>query len=57
MGLRSRNKRLAEFQLASLTDIVFLLLIFFVLTSSIVRTCFSEISVPVGLLGEHKYVI
>lgn len=36
MGLQARNKRLAEFQLASLTDIIFLLLIFFLLTSSIV---------------------
>jgi biopolymer transport protein ExbD len=36
MGLKARNKRLTEFQMASLTDIIFLLLIFFVLTSSIV---------------------
>ena len=46
MGLRSRNKRLAEFQLASLTDIVFLLLIFFVLTSSIVSPNAINILLP-----------
>ena len=46
MGLRSRNKRLAEFQLASLTDIVFLLLIFFVLTSSIVSPIALNILLP-----------
>ena len=46
MGLRSRNKRLAEFQLASLTDIVFLLLIFFVLTSSIVSPNALNILLP-----------
>jgi biopolymer transport protein ExbD len=46
MGLRSRNKRLAEFQLASLTDIIFLLLIFFVLTSSIVSPNALNILLP-----------
>lgn len=46
MGLRSRNKRLAEFQLASLTDIIFLLLIFFVLTSSIVAPNALNILLP-----------
>jgi biopolymer transport protein ExbD len=35
MGLKKRNKANAEFNLSSLTDIVFLLLIFFMLTSSL----------------------
>lgn len=35
MGLKKRNKASAEFNLSSLTDIVFLLLIFFMLTSSL----------------------
>ena len=36
MGLKKSNKVSAEFSMSSLTDIIFLLLIFFMLTSSIV---------------------
>ena len=36
MGLRSRNKVSANFNMSSMTDIVFLLLIFFMLTSTLV---------------------
>lgn len=36
MNLKSRNKRSVEFSMASMTDIVFLLLIFFMLTSTLV---------------------
>ena len=36
MGLKKRNKANAEFNMSSLTDIIFLLLIFFMLTSSMV---------------------
>jgi biopolymer transport protein ExbD len=36
MNLRGRNK--AEFNMSSMTDIVFLLLIFFMLTSTMVTT-------------------
>lgn len=36
MGLKKRNKVSAEFNMSSLTDIIFLLLIFFMLTSSLV---------------------
>jgi len=46
MALKARNKRLTEFQLASLTDIIFLLLIFFVLTSSIVSPNALNILLP-----------
>ena len=36
MGLRSRNKITPNFNMSSMTDIVFLLLIFFMLTSTLV---------------------
>lgn len=36
MGLKKRQKVSAEFSMSSLTDIIFLLLIFFMLTSSMV---------------------
>lgn len=37
MGLKKKNKVSAEFSMSSLTDIIFLLLIFFMLTSNFVR--------------------
>jgi biopolymer transport protein ExbD len=37
MGLKKRNKVSAEFSMSSLTDIIFLLLIFFMLTSSLIQ--------------------
>ncbi len=37
MGIKKRNKVSAEFSMSSLTDIIFLLLIFFMLTSTLVR--------------------
>ena len=37
MGLKQRNKPNAEFSMSSLTDIIFLLLIFFMLTSTLVK--------------------
>ena len=37
MGLKKSNTAIAEFNMSSLTDIVFLLLIFFMLTSSVVN--------------------
>lgn len=36
MNLKTRNKRNVDFNMASMTDIVFLLLIFFMLTSTLV---------------------
>jgi len=36
MGLKKRNEVSAEFNMSSLTDIIFLLLIFFMLTSTLV---------------------
>ena len=37
MGLKNQSKVSAEFSMSSLTDIIFLLLIFFMLTSSLVK--------------------
>ena len=37
MGIKKRNKISAEFSMSSLTDIIFLLLIFFMLTSTLIR--------------------
>ena len=37
MGLKKRSKVSSEFSMSSLTDIIFLLLIFFMLTSNFVR--------------------
>lgn len=37
MGLKNRNKVSAEFSMSSLTDIIFLLLIFFMLTSTLIK--------------------
>ncbi|MCB9284000.1 MAG: biopolymer transporter ExbD [Lewinellaceae bacterium] len=37
MGLKKRNRANAEFSMSSLTDIIFLLLIFFMLTSTLVK--------------------
>ena len=36
MAIQTRNKRKAEFSMASMSDLVFLLLIFFMLTSTLV---------------------
>lgn len=44
MGLKKRAKVSAEFSMSSLTDIIFLLLIFFMLTSSLVR--FDQFDLP-----------
>jgi len=37
MAVKKRNKTSAEFSMSSLTDIIFLLLIFFMLTSSVIQ--------------------
>jgi biopolymer transport protein ExbD len=48
MGLKKRNKVSAEFNLSSLTDIVFLLLIFFMLTSSLTSPNVKNLKRPVS---------
>jgi biopolymer transport protein ExbD len=46
MNLRGRNKVSAEFSMSSMTDIVFLLLIFFMLTSTLVTTSAHDLILP-----------
>jgi len=46
MNLRNRNKVDASFSMSSMTDIVFLLLIFFMLTSTLVTTNALELVLP-----------
>lgn len=46
MGLKKRNKTSAEFSMSSLTDIIFLLLIFFMLTSNLVAPNALNLKLP-----------
>ena len=46
MGLKKRSKVSAEFSMASLTDIIFLLLIFFMLTSTLVSQNALNLKLP-----------
>jgi biopolymer transport protein ExbD len=51
MALKSRNKVSAQFSMSSMTDIVFLLLIFFMLTSTLVTTNALDIVLPKSSAG------
>jgi biopolymer transport protein ExbD len=46
MAIRTRNKISADFSMASMTDIVFLLLIFFMITSTLVTTNALDLVLP-----------
>lgn len=46
MGLKKRSKVSAEFSMSSLTDIIFLLLIFFMLTSNFVKQNALNLKLP-----------
>lgn len=46
MALRSRNKVSASFSMSSMTDIVFLLLIFFMITSTLVHPTALKLLLP-----------
>ena len=46
MNIRGRNKVSAEFNMSSMTDIVFLLLIFFMIASTLVTTNAIDILLP-----------
>lgn len=46
MGLQKKNKTSAEFSMSSLTDIIFLLLIFFMLTSGLVAPNSLNLKLP-----------
>ncbi|MGA0248256.1 MAG: ExbD/TolR family protein [Schleiferiaceae bacterium] len=46
MNLKNRSKVSAEFNMSSMTDMVFLLLIFFMLTSTLVTTSALDVILP-----------
>ena len=46
MAIKKRNKVSAEFSMSSLTDIIFLLLIFFMLTSTLVKQNALNLKLP-----------
>ncbi len=48
MSIRSNNKPIAEFSSASISDIVFLLLIYFMLTASFVKQSSLKVELPQG---------
>ncbi len=48
MDIRGRNKITPEFNMSSMTDIVFLLLIFFMITSTMVTTNALDLVLPKG---------
>ena len=52
MALRSKNKVKAEFSMASMTDVIFLLLIFFMLTSNFVKPLVHPVNLPGAKNGE-----
>ncbi len=52
MELKRRNKISAEFSLASMTDIIFLLLIFFMITSSAISQSAIEVKLPKATTGD-----
>jgi len=55
VGIKKRNKVSAEFSMSSLTDIIFLLLIFFMLTSSMVIPNALNLKLP-GKSRQKPYV-
>jgi biopolymer transport protein ExbD len=68
MGLKKRTRANAEFSMSSLTDIIFLLLIFFMLTSTLVKVQPSDLpesdsktvaptSAVVTIKGEGNYTL
>ena len=58
MNLRGRNKVDANFSMSSMTDIVFLLLIFFMLTSTLVTTNALDLVLPKakGKTGKNQNI-
>ena len=51
MNFRGRNKVTPEFNMSSMTDIVFLLLIFFMLTSNFVTPSAVDVNIPSSNAG------
>jgi len=48
MGIKSRNKVSVSFSMSSMTDIVFLLLIFFIILSTLVSPFGAKVDLPTG---------
>ncbi|MBT3647309.1 MAG: biopolymer transporter ExbD [Flavobacteriales bacterium] len=48
MGINSRNKVSVSFSMSSMTDIVFLLLIFFIILSTLVSPYGAKVDLPTG---------
>lgn len=48
MALKRQNEMLATFSMASMTDVIFLLLIFFMVTSTFVMPTAMEVNLPQG---------
>lgn len=49
MALKKKSKITAEFNMSSMTDLIFLLLIFFVITSSVVKESVLKVILPKGV--------
>lgn len=52
MELKRRNRVSAEFSMASMTDIIFLLLIFFMITSSAISQSAIDVKLPEAKAGD-----
>lgn len=52
MNLKRRNRVSAEFSMASMTDIIFLLLIFFMITSSAISQSAIDVKLPKASSGD-----
>ena len=56
MNLRSRSKVSAEVNMSSMTDLVFLLLIFFILASTLVTSSALDIILPKRLIVDNRVI-
>ncbi len=54
MNLKSRNKFSPDFQMASMTDLIFLLLIFFMLTSTLVSVNAMKLILPTSDITDNS---
>lgn len=53
MAIRKRNKTHGEFGLSAMTDIIFMLLIFFILTSTVSPETILKVVLPKGVEDQH----
>lgn len=53
MAIRQRNRITSEFSLSAMTDIIFMLLIFFILTSTVSPEPILKIVLPKGVDKDH----